>query len=131
MTAKTGIGRRTSDLKSRFLASLGMTTGRVTRKQIPRFARNDKGGLGLRRGTGEGRMAWSDLRLVQQFGPHLDEWLGEDTQVRDILITTLLKIRPKRGWVQYLRLNRAQSEYSRKATKRNIVLKARQVGITT
>ncbi len=76
-------------------------------------------------------MAWSDLRLVQQFGPHLDEWLGEDTQVRDILITTLLKIRPKRGWVQYLRLNRAQLEYSRRATKRNIVLKARQVGITT
>jgi len=75
-------------------------------------------------------MVWNDYRLVQGFGDHLDERLGE-TSVRDILISTMLKIRPKKGWVQYLRLNRAQKEYSLRATKRNIVLKARQVGITT
>jgi hypothetical protein len=33
--------------------------------------------------------------------------------------------------VRYLRLNRAQKEYSQNCTQRNIVLKARQVGIST
>ena len=37
----------------------------------------------------------------------------------------------KKGGVHYLKLNRAQQEYSRKCSKRNIVLKARQLGITT
>jgi len=73
---------------------------------------------------------WSDLRLVEQFGPYLDEWAGEQ-RVRDVLIRHLLKIRVKKGGVHYLKLNRAQKEYSARATKRNIVLKARQVGMTT
>jgi hypothetical protein len=71
-----------------------------------------------------------DLYLLQQFGPFLDQKLGEQT-VRDHLITGLLKIRPKRGGSRWLRLNRAQQEYSRKCSKQNIVLKARQLGITT
>ena len=73
---------------------------------------------------------WTDLQLVEQFGPHLDQRIGELT-VRDLLIQSLLKIRPKKGWERYLKLNRTQQEYSRQASKRNIVLKARQVGITT
>jgi hypothetical protein len=73
---------------------------------------------------------WTDLQLVEHFGPHLDQKLGEET-VRDLLIQSLLMIRPKRGWVRFLKLNRAQREYSQKCTTRNIVLKARQVGITT
>lgn len=73
---------------------------------------------------------WSDLRLVEQFGPYLD-WQAKDETVRDMLIRSLLKIRVKKGGIRYLKLNRAQREYSRRATKRNIVLKARQVGITT
>ncbi len=73
---------------------------------------------------------WTDLRLVEQFGPFLDHRLGEET-VRDRLIQGLLKIRVKRGGVKYLSLNRAQREYSARCGKRNIVLKARQVGITT
>ncbi len=60
----------------------------------------------------------------------LDNKLGEDT-VRDWLIGKLLKIRPKKGNLTCLHLNRAQQEYSRKCTRRNIVLKARQLGITT
>lgn len=72
---------------------------------------------------------WDDLRLVEQFGAHLDE--GEREKIRDVLIRSLLKIRVKKGGVHYLKLNRAQKEYSAKCTKRNIVLKARQVGITT
>jgi hypothetical protein len=71
-----------------------------------------------------------DLYLLQQFGPYLDQQLGEQT-VRDQLITRLLKIRLKKGGTRFLRLNRAQREYSRKCSKQNIVLKARQVGITT
>ncbi len=47
------------------------------------------------------------------------------------MIKGLLKIRVKKGGVHYLKLNRAQKEYSKRCTKRNIVLKARQVGITT
>lgn len=71
-----------------------------------------------------------DLYLLQQFGPYLDQRLGEET-VRDQLIAGLLKIRLKKGGTKFLRLNRAQREYSRKCSKQNIVLKARQVGITT
>ena len=73
---------------------------------------------------------WTDLRLVEQFGPFLNQRLGELT-VRDRLITGLLKIRAKKGGMKYLQLNRAQREYSEKCGKRNIVLKARQVGMTT
>jgi hypothetical protein len=73
---------------------------------------------------------WTDLRLVEQFGPFLDARVG-DLSVRDLLIRKLLKIRAKKGGLKYLQLNRAQAEYSRKCGKRNIVLKARQVGMTT
>jgi len=68
--------------------------------------------------------------LVEQFGPFLDARVG-DLTVRDLLIRKLLRIRPKKGGLRYLQLNRAQQEYSRACSKRNIVLKARQVGITT
>jgi hypothetical protein len=71
-----------------------------------------------------------DLYLLQQWGPFLDQMVGEES-VRDFLIAGLLKIRPRTGGNSYLRLNRAQREYSRRCGKQNIVLKARQVGITT
>lgn len=73
---------------------------------------------------------WTDLRLVEQFGPYLDLRANEET-LQDMLIRSLLKIRVKKGGIRYLKLNRAQQEYSRRCSKRNIVLKARQVGITT
>ena len=78
----------------------------------------------------ERRTVEDDLYLLQQFGPCLDERMGEQT-VRDRLISGLLKIRLKKGGVRVLHLNRAQQEYSRRCSKQNIVLKARQVGITT
>jgi hypothetical protein len=71
-----------------------------------------------------------DLYLLQQFGSFLDQRIGEET-LRDHLITGLLKIRPKKGGSKWLRLNPTQKEYSRRCTKQNIVLKARQLGITT
>jgi len=51
--------------------------------------------------------------------------------VRDLMIGDFLKIRNKHRNLVCLRLNRAQQEYSCNCTQRNIVLKARQVGITT
>lgn len=73
---------------------------------------------------------WDDLRLVEQFGGHLESE-ADGEKARDLLIRSLLKIRVKKGGVHYLKLNRAQKEYSRTCSKRNIILKARQVGITT
>jgi hypothetical protein len=78
----------------------------------------------------ERRSVEGDLYLLQQFGPFLDQRMGEQT-VRDYLIAELLKIRLKKGGTKRLHLNRAQQEYSRKCGKHNIVLKARQLGITT
>jgi hypothetical protein len=108
---------------------------------------------------------WTDLELVEQFGPFLDHQTinhrtsggrslhrqsldcraldgrqldnggldrgTEGQTLRDLLISKMLKIRIKKGGLRYLKLNRAQQEYSRRCSKRNIVLKARQLGITT
>jgi hypothetical protein len=63
-------------------------------------------------------------------GPFLDQPWG-DKSVRDVLIEEMMKIRPKEGGIRCLRMNRAQRQYSQDCGKRNIVLKARQVGITT
>jgi hypothetical protein len=68
--------------------------------------------------------------LLQELGRLLDERVGEET-ARDYLIRRWLKIRAKDGKKRGLDLNLAQREYSRNCCQRNIVLKARQVGITT
>lgn len=72
----------------------------------------------------------SDRYLLQQLGPVLDQYWGEE-RVRDLVTAKLLKIRTKDGGIKLMRLNRAQREYSQRCGKHNIVLKARQVGITT
>ncbi|MGH9503676.1 MAG: terminase [Terriglobales bacterium] len=51
--------------------------------------------------------------------------------IEDLLIEGLLKVRSKTRGLVRLRPNKAQAEYSRKCTQRNIVLKARQLGMTT
>ena len=91
------------------------------------------GKTGQKRGTLRtdlGIDVWRDVQLIEQFGPFLDKEAGGE-QLRDRLIRHLLKIRMRKGWPRFWTLNRAQQEYSAKCTKRNIVLKARQVGITT
>ncbi len=50
---------------------------------------------------------------------------------RDYLIRKLLKIRDKHGALVRLSPNRAQAEFARLASGRDIVLKARQLGMTT
>jgi Terminase RNaseH-like domain len=54
-----------------------------------------------------------------------------DTPVLDAAINVWLRIRPKSGRVQRFTLNPAQRQLSRAWGQRNIVLKARQLGITT
>ena len=71
-----------------------------------------------------------DLYLLRQFGSFLDLQV-EGQSLRDFLIAELLRIRLKTGSIGRLRLNRAQRDYSRRCTQKNIVLKARQLGITT
>jgi len=71
-----------------------------------------------------------DLRLLKQLGEGLDFQIGRET-ARDLLISHMLKIRRKGAGVDWLRLNRAQREYSARCARRNIVLKARQLGVTT
>jgi hypothetical protein len=89
-----------------------------------------------------------NLDLLLELGTVLDEQpasLGRRTEigwlerpegrshatVRDFLGWGLLKIRDKQGDRLLLAPNRAQREFSRRCGPRNIVLKARQVGVTT
>jgi hypothetical protein len=71
-----------------------------------------------------------DLYWLQQLGQVLDEQTN-GKRVRDQMIEEWLQIRVKAGGLQPLLLNRAQREYSSKCGTQNIILKARQVGITT
>jgi hypothetical protein len=82
-----------------------------------------------------------DLALLQWWGTILDEppvisskrmaaelasgVLWAET-MRDLLIQELLRIRTKTRKTQF-RLNRCQTEYSKRAMRKNIVLKARRI----
>jgi Terminase RNaseH-like domain len=58
--------------------------------------------------------------------------LGERLNAkRTELAEALLKVRTKGGRLRSLRANRVQREFERRAGQRNIVLKARQLGLTT
>jgi len=77
-----------------------------------------------------------DLRLLLELGKHLDipRKLGSHEltfPIRDWLIQEVLRIRSKTRGLIAFQPNRAQREYSQNCGKRNIVLKARQLGITT
>ena len=56
---------------------------------------------------------------------------GEVDTVRELMMATQLRVRDKRGNLRPLFLNRTQKEYARHCGQRNIVLKARQLGITS
>ena len=87
-----------------------------------------------------------DLTLLRMLGLNLDyrpsqlhfragrdfpEGLELPPQMRDYLIAGFLKIRSKKRGLVRLVPNRAQLEYAKNCTQRNIVLKARQLGITS
>jgi len=76
------------------------------------------------------KISW--LPLPQSgIGLVADAGLESAPNVRDYLSRRLLKIRDEEGNRLLLAPNRVQSEFSRLCRRRNIVLKARQVGITT
>jgi hypothetical protein len=74
-----------------------------------------------------------DLRDLEICGTLLSHELQSQPglQFRDWLIPLLLRIRTREGRLLRLKGNRAQREFSRTAGRRNIILKARQMGITT
>jgi len=81
--------------------------------------------------------------LTQELTPKDLEWLGHhldrlrpveagrELTERDNFIETYLRIRTKTASHGLFRLNRPQEEYSFRCKTQNVVLKARQVGITT
>jgi hypothetical protein len=87
------------------------------------------------------------IELLTFLGQHLDfrphglhPWKVElelkmagmaSASVREVLIASWLKVRNKRGRLVRLRPNRAQQEYERHCGERNIILKARQMGMST
>jgi hypothetical protein len=80
---------------------------------------------------------------LKWYGTHLDEKPPSDRRVgpyksspeastwREYLMWAMLKIRDKRGRLRSLTLNRAQRDLEATSGSRNIVLKARQLGVTT
>ncbi len=74
-----------------------------------------------------------DLELLRRLGKRLDnrpKRLAGRT-VREMLIEELLRIRTRQGELCGLRPNAAQKEFESRCGRKNIVLKARQLGITT
>ncbi len=67
-----------------------------------------------------------DVRRIGRYktSPAASTW-------REYLMWALLKIRDKNGHLRPLILNRAQQDLNATGTSRNIVLKARQLGVTT
>jgi hypothetical protein len=73
----------------------------------------------------------TELELLIRVGKKLDTPLPSGLTHRELLSESLLRIRDKRGTLVPLRANRVQQEFARTCARRNIVLKARQLGITT
>ncbi|MGH9491981.1 MAG: terminase [Terriglobales bacterium] len=79
-------------------------------------------------------LGWlDDLEALLAAGTRLDLRLLalRGLTFRDVVAATLLRIRDREGRLVELRANRAQREFARSAGQRSIVLKARQLGITT
>ncbi len=77
--------------------------------------------------------AQADLNELLRYGGMLDQrpaMLGGRT-VAMFLAESLLKVRGRDGRVIPLRANRAQREFEERRGQRNVVLKARQMGIST
>jgi hypothetical protein len=74
-----------------------------------------------------------DLKLLERLGTRLDARPKrlEGKTIRQFLVEKLLRVRTRQGELRPMALNRAQQEYESRCGKQNIVLKARQLGITT
>lgn len=80
-------------------------------------------------------LKWCGQRLDKK--PPMERRIGpyktspEASTWREYLMWTMLAIRDKRGRLRKLALNRVQQDLEQRSSKRNIVLKARQLGVTT
>ncbi len=73
----------------------------------------------------------NDLNTLLALGARLDDRVPGGGSVRDLLTRALLRIRDRHGRLVRLEPNRAQRALAANCGGRNIVLKARQLGITT
>jgi hypothetical protein len=71
-----------------------------------------------------------DMEALMALGKRLDKRTKQGSY-REVLAASLLKIRNKRGRLVKLEANPAQREFEQRCGARNIVLKARQMGIST
>lgn len=71
-----------------------------------------------------------DLKALMALGKRLDKRTKRGTY-REALAESLLRVRDKRGRVIPLALNAAQKSFEERCGQRNVVLKARQMGIST
>jgi hypothetical protein len=74
-----------------------------------------------------------DREELERLGRMLDSrpWRLRGKTVGMLLAEKMLLVRTREGWTAPLRANGAQSAFERRRGKRNIVLKARQMGLTT
>ncbi|HWR34734.1 MAG TPA: terminase [Clostridia bacterium] len=74
-----------------------------------------------------------DLKVLTALGRRLDDRPEgcKGATIREVLMPGLLKIRDKQGRLAPFVLNRAQREFQSRCGHKNIVLKARQLGLTT
>ncbi|MBV8576554.1 MAG: hypothetical protein JOZ58_16170 [Acetobacteraceae bacterium] len=78
-----------------------------------------------------GRKTESDYAYEVKHLRELGEWMDVNPVAGVELAETLLKVRNRRGRYVPLKANRVQREYQRRRGHSKIVLKARQLGITT
>ncbi len=71
-----------------------------------------------------------DLEALIALGKRLDKRAGRGSY-RELLASSLLRVRDKRGRLVKLKTNLAQREFESRCGPKNIVLKARQMGIST
>jgi hypothetical protein len=76
------------------------------------------------------KVSRAELEALVALGERLDKRAG-GRSYRELLASEWLKVRNKQGQLVSLRANAAQKEFERLCGARNIVLKARQMGIST
>lgn len=74
---------------------------------------------------------YDDVALFELLHPHLDLEVRKNLPVRDLLMTALLKVRNKEGNLVPFIPNKAQKQIAARWGERNIILKARQLGMST
>jgi len=72
----------------------------------------------------------ADVNALIALGRRLEQPVGLGSY-RQVLATSLLRVRNKRGRMVKLECNAAQREFEARCGAKNIVLKARQMGIST